>query len=321
MQSVRHLSDLEIEQLVDPAAAARAVWSAFEAWGRGTAATTQRVRASAAIGIASAMAAVVPPYRGGKLYATTDGRFMFVIVLFDVDGQPLATLDGGAITNLRTPAVSSLAIHHLAALDATIATVIGTGNQAWPHVRMLGTALPGLAELRICGRPGSGATHALAARGRAALLPARAVEDPIAAVADAHVIVTVTSTQAPLFPSDSVGDDALICAVGATKHDRVEIDPELVARCATVVCDDVVGSRTECGDLIHAAGTGRFEWDRAVELHAVAAGTVAVPRAGPAPVLFESQGVAIQDVAVAGLAYELAAAGSPTTQPLEEVNR
>jgi len=321
MQSVRHLSDVEIEQLVEPAAAARAVWSAFEAWGHGTAATTQRVRASAGIGMASAMAAVVPPYRGGKLYATTDSRFTFVIVLFDVDGQPLATLDGGAITNLRTPAASSLAIRHLAAPDATIATVIGTGKQAWPHVQMLGAALPGLAELRVCGRPGSDATDALTARARAEGLPARAADDAIAATAGAHVIVTVTSARAPLLPSDAVSDDALVCAVGATKHDRVEIDPELVARCATVVCDDVVGSRTECGDLIHAADTARFEWDRAVELHAVAAGAVDVPRAGPAPVLFESQGVAIQDVAVAGLAYELATAGSAASQTLEEVNR
>jgi len=321
MQSVRHLSDVEIEQLVEPAAAAHAVWSAFEAWGHGTAATTQRVRASAGIGMASAMAAVVPPFRGGKLYATTDGRFTFVIVLFDVDGRPLATLDGGAITNLRTPAASSLAIHHLAARHATIATVIGTGNQAWPHVQMLSAALPGLADLRICGRPGSGAADALTARARAAGFPARAVDDAIAATAGAQVIVTVTSAHAPLFPSDAVSDDALVCAVGATKHDRVEIDPELVARCATVVCDDVVGSRTECGDLIHAADTGHFGWDRAVELHAVAAGSVDVPRAGPAPVLFESQGVAIQDVAVAGLAYELATAGPVTTQTLEEVNR
>ena len=71
-----------------------------------------------------------------------------------------------------------------------------------------------------------------------------------------------------------------------------------------VVCDDVTGSKVECGDLIQAAAAGVFDWDRAVELHAVMAGTQAVPRAGEGPVLFETQGVALQDVAAAGLAWE-----------------
>ena len=95
-----------------------------------------------------------------------------------------------------------------------------------------------------------------------------------------------------------------MCAVGATKYDRCEIGPDVVARCAAVVCDDVAGSRVECGDLIRAAAAGEFDWDRAIELHAVLAGAAQVDRAGAAPVLFETQGVALQDVAAAGLAWE-----------------
>jgi ornithine cyclodeaminase/alanine dehydrogenase-like protein (mu-crystallin family) len=47
-----------------------------------------------------------------------------------------------------------------------------------------------------------------------------------------------------------------------------------------------------------------FDWERAIELHDLVAGTVTVARAGDAPVLFETQGVALQDVAAAGLAWE-----------------
>ncbi|MBI5090211.1 MAG: hypothetical protein HZB15_15480, partial [Actinobacteria bacterium] len=54
-----------------------------------------------------------------------------------------------------------------------------------------------------------------------------------------------------------------------------------------------------------------FDWSRAVELHAVLAGTVTVPRAGSAPVLFETQGVALQDVAAAGLAWQRLVARQP----------
>jgi ornithine cyclodeaminase len=128
--------------------------------------------------------------------------------------------------------------------------------------------------------------------------------EPASSVAGAQIVVTVTAAYEPLFPAAAIDDAALICAVGATKHDRAEIEPALVARSAAVVCDDVTGSRVECGDLIRAAAAGSFDWSAAVELHAIAAGTTTVPRPTDAPVLFETQGVAIQDVAVCALAYE-----------------
>jgi ornithine cyclodeaminase/alanine dehydrogenase-like protein (mu-crystallin family) len=84
----------------------------------------------------------------------------------------------------------------------------------------------------------------------------------------------------------------------------------VVARCRAVVCDDVVGSKTECGDLIGAAAEGAFDWARAIELSDLLAGKVVVPRAGEGPVLFETQGVALQDVAIAALAYQRYVSGS-----------
>ena len=318
MQSVLHLDDRTVADLVDPIAAQRAVDAAFAAWGRGEAATTQRVRAAGVGGgMASAMAAVVPPYCGGKLYATNAGRFTFLNALFHVDGALLATLDGDEVTLLRTAAASSLAIRHLAASHASVATVVGTGHQAWPHVAMLLRTLPGLDELRICGRTSS-AAGALAHRATGAGRVVTEHTDPARAVAGAHVVVTVTSSADPLFPAEVVADDALICAVGATKSNRAEIEPELVARCGAVVCDDVTGSRTECGDLIRAAAAGRFDWSDAIELNALAAGAVAVPRPVDAPVLFETQGVAIQDVAVCALAYERHVAGGDERQPVRQ---
>jgi ornithine cyclodeaminase len=300
---VLNLDDHTIAALLDPASVTDAVGRAFIAWGEGRAATTQRVRSAADGLMASAMAAVVPPYSGGKLYSTTKGVFRFVIVLFDDHGRLLCTLDGDVITALRTPAVSALAIRALAAPDAGTAALIGSGRQAWTHLTMLADELPHLERLDVCSRR-EGSAGELVERARAIGVPAYAATTPAEAVAGSDVVVTVTSSRVPLFPASAVSDRALLCAVGATKYDRREIDAETVARCAAVVCDDVVGSRSESGDLIDAARRGAFDWERAIELHDLLAGNVEVPRAGPAPVLFETQGVAIQDVAVAGLAYE-----------------
>jgi ornithine cyclodeaminase len=299
---MHHLDDATIADLLDLTSVTEAMERAFAAWGRGEAATTQRVRAAASGQTVSAMAAVVPPYSGGKLYATRQGVFTFVVTLFDDQGTWLCTLDGDALTRARTPAGCALAVRRLAAPDVQAACVLGTGRQALPHLRMLAIELPGV-PLRLWGRDPdvvAGTVAAAAADG----IEVAVSSTPEAALDRADVVVTVTSATTPLFASDAVSDRALVCAVGATKYDRCEIAPALVARSAAIVCDDVTGSQVECGDLIHAERVGAFTWDRAIELHDLVAGHVEVPRAGTAPVLFETQGVALQDVAAAGLAYE-----------------
>jgi len=292
-----------VSDLLDLAGVTDVVGAAFAAWGRGEAATTQRVRSQASGAMASAMAAVAPPYSGGKVYSTKQGVFTFLVVLFDMDGRLLCTLDGDALTRLRTPAVCAVALRNLAPTAPTVAAVIGAGRQGWTHVEMLAAEMPDLHEIRIHDH-GPDATEAMAARARARGIPATAASSATEAVTDADVIVTATPSSSPLFAASAIGDRALICAVGATKYDRCEIGPDVVERCATVVCDDAVGSRAECGDLIHAAAAGRFDWARAVELRDVVAGAIDVERAGTTPVLFETQGVALQDVAAAGLAFE-----------------
>jgi ornithine cyclodeaminase/alanine dehydrogenase-like protein (mu-crystallin family) len=94
--------------------------------------------------------------------------------------------------------------------------------------------------------------------------------------------------------------------VGATKPQRCEIDPLVVARASAVVADSVSGSRVECGDLIRAADAGLFDWERLVSLDTLVVDPGRLPRAGEAgPALFETQGVAAQDVATASLVWEL----------------
>jgi ornithine cyclodeaminase len=144
-----HLDDATIADLLDLASVQAVVWEAFAAWGRGEASTTQRVRASAAGGMASAMAAVVPPFTGGKVYATTEGKFTFVNVLFDMAGRFLCTLDGDALTRFRTPAGCALAMHHLAVPGAHTAALVGAGRQGWYHLEMLAQEMPALADVRV----------------------------------------------------------------------------------------------------------------------------------------------------------------------------
>jgi ornithine cyclodeaminase/alanine dehydrogenase-like protein (mu-crystallin family) len=265
------------------------------------------------------MAAVVPSLgvSGGKVYATHDGAFTFVVVLFDLEGRLLCTMDGDVLTRVRTPSASALAIRYLAAPGSEVAALVGTGRQALGPGRMLAAELP-LRQLRVAGRDRRRVDE-LVATLCADGTPAVAAADPTDAATGADVIVTVTASDEPLFASAAVGERTLVCAAGATKAVRRELDGPTIARSEVVVADSVEGSHTECGDLIAAEREGFFEWERAVSLAAVVAGTAAVPRAGErGPMIFESQGVALMDIVAAGLVWHAHAgtdAPSRATRP------
>jgi ornithine cyclodeaminase len=131
------------------------------------------------------------------------------------------------------------------------------------------------------------------------------------------VVVTVTSADEPVVSAGAISDRTLVCAVGATKPQRCELDPTIFARARAVVTDSVAGAPSECGDLIRAVDLGRARWEDVVDLADVLAGTVDVPAPDerPGPVIFESQGVAIQDVVAAALVWRRAQRDTSQRKP------
>jgi ornithine cyclodeaminase len=306
MSAVPHYTEEQIAELCDLATVTDWLEQAWGDLGSGEAATTVRVRAAASGLMGSAMAASWPRRRvvGGKLYLTHPDGFAFLVGLFSPDVGLVATFDGLGLTAIRTAAATALAVRHLAPPGAGTAAVFGTGIQSRPHLEALAQELP-LQDLRVWGR-NRGKAEEVARWGRDRGIPARAVADPDDAVNDAAVVATVTSSYTPVFDGTKLHDAALVCAVGSTKADRREVDGATVERAAFVVSDSAEGARTEAGDLIHAAADGIFDWDDLADLADVVAGTVTPPQPGSGIVLFESQGVALQDVVIATLAHQRA---------------
>ena len=303
MSEVLHFDERRIAELCDLATVTDWLEQAWEDLGRGEADTTLRVRAGDKALMASAMSATWPRHRmgGGKLYLTHPGGFAFLVALFSPDGGLLATFDGAGLTATRTAAATAVALRRLKPPHGGVCTLFGTGAQAKPHVLALAQELD-VADLRIWGRDPAKA-EALAAWANRQGVPARpAGADE--AVDGAGVVVTVTASYEPVFDGARLDAGALVCAVGSTKADRREVDAASVRRAGFVVSDSAEGARIEAGDLIGAAADGAFDWDRLVDLADVVAGRVDPPDPGSCIVLFESQGVALQDVVAATLAYQ-----------------
>jgi ornithine cyclodeaminase/alanine dehydrogenase-like protein (mu-crystallin family) len=94
--------------------------------------------------------------------------------------------------------------------------------------------------------------------------------------------------------------------MGSNWANRREVDDATVERAGVVAVDALDQARIEAGDLVIPAQAGHFDWSRAVELGAIVAGTAPGRTSPDELTLFKSLGVALEDVAVAGLVYALA---------------
>jgi ornithine cyclodeaminase/alanine dehydrogenase-like protein (mu-crystallin family) len=222
-------------------------------------------------------------------------------------GVPLAVLNASALTEIRTAAVSVLATDLLARPGAGDLAVIGTGVQARAHIRAFSQTRE-LRRIRVAGRD-AGRAAAFAARLQPEIaVPVTACPTAAAAVDGADIIVTATSSAQPVLRREWIAAGAHVNAVGSCLPTARELDGATVAA-AGLFCDSRAGLTSEAGDYLLAVADGSAgpEVIRG-ELGEVLAGTVP-GRAGAGQItVFESLGLAVEDLAAALRACELAAA-------------
>ncbi|MEO3474470.1 ornithine cyclodeaminase family protein [Roseomonas sp. CAU 1739] len=212
-----------------------------------------------------------------------------MILLFRPEtGEPLAIMDGRLITEMRTAAVSACATRVLAAPDAQVLAILGTGLQAHAHIEAL-RLVRDFREVRIWGRTPARAQHLATELGA---IPVASAE---AAVRGAQVVVTATSASEPILRGAWLDPGSLVNAVGWRGPTGRELDDDAVLG-AFVVADSRAAVMKESGDLLLAGASVD------AELGEVLASLVPVPTGGRR--LFESVGIAVEDVAAAQLVYE-----------------
>ena len=212
-----------------------------------------------------------------------------VIQLFSAKtGEPLVAMDGRLITEMRTAAVSAVAVRLLARRDARVLTILGSGVQARSHAHAL-RMVRKFEEVRVWSR-----TERNAAR-FAEEFGARAITTAEAAVRGADVVVSATSTREPVVRGEWLSRGALVCAVGAVGPEKRELDD--AAMLGTVVVESREAALKESGDLI---GSGA---SIVAELGELLAGTRKLPDTNSWTV-FKSLGVGASDLAAARIVWE-----------------
>lgn len=289
-----HISDKQVEESSNLQSLTEELLLAFEDLYTGAAATTIRVRATIGEAAASSMSALYPRRNvgGGKLYVYSPCGRSFLIALFSLDGQLLATFDGEALTAERTAAATGIAIRKLASSDARIGAILGTGRQSIWQIKAMNQEM-NLETLRVAGRDPKKVSEVVDWCLKNSI---NAVASEFSsAVVDADVVVAVTATYDPLFDGLTLKEGALVCGVGSTTALRRELDGKTVERASIVVTDSIEGSLIESGDLIQSAKDGSFSFDKLISIEElISRNDLHVPANGIR--LFESQGIAIEDV-------------------------
>jgi ornithine cyclodeaminase/alanine dehydrogenase len=265
----------------------------------------------------------VPPgarYMGAKLFGRGRRRTLeYVIVLIEQEtGEIAGFLDANLITARRTAATSAVAVDLLAKSNPDVLGLLGSGTEAQSHLRALARVRP-LKKVKVFS-PSPERREAFAARFTADLaVECRAVKSAQEAVADADIVVAAARSrnEEPILFGDWLRRGTLVVSIGSTLPEQREIDSSVVKRCDLLVCDVVDEVINETGDMLAAARDGVEFEDKVVSLNHLLSRDGADRVSIATMPLFKSVGSALQDLAVAELAFDKAVSqGLSTPLPM-----
>jgi len=222
-----------------------------------------------------------------------------VILLFEPEqGLPVAMIEAGEVTAIRTAAASAAATDALARRDARTLAIIGTGEQAWHHALAIRHVRP-IDRVTLWGRSPENAA-ALARRIEQTIgievATAGSVQE---AVRGADIICTVSAAPEPILMNGDVGDGTHVNAVGSSRAGPSEIDVALVAR-ARLFPDHRAGMLAQGAEYLRAAAAGLVDESHVLaEIGAVIAGDAPGRTDDDQVTLYKSLGHIVQDLACA----------------------
>jgi len=241
---------------------------------------------------------------GVKQWTVTPQGAQPTIVLFSsVDGRVVAILEASQLGRIRTGATSGLATRYMAAADASVLLVIGTGRQALTQVAAV-LHVRDITEVLVAGRNATKADAFAVELQERFAVSARAVATVAEAAAQADIITAVTNAIEPVLLLDMIGPGTHVNAVGAAVPHAAEVDPALLGAADAVAADSVTQVLADSREIRDAIDAHGLTPDEITGLDRIVSGEV---RATGDLTVFKSLGLGLADVALAELAWRRAA--------------
>lgn len=296
---VVYLNDAVVADHLSIAQAIEDVDAAFRSLAQGEAMNAVRMRMAADAAVMNVMWACAPSVgmMGVKSYVTagqsvTRGTSLMLTLYSMETGEMQAILEADRLGQIRTGAATAVATRVMANPNPQALSVYGTGFQAEYQIKALLEACPTITEVRVVGRDAR-RRDAFIERLAASAKDTQFLEaDAETAASLADVIVTVTNSATPLFEAGWLRPGTHINAVGSNAPGKMEIGRQVLERASLIVVDDLEVAGKECGDLL----VNQWDMSRIGTLGELLVGQRVGRSHRDEITLFESQGLAVQDV-------------------------
>ncbi len=226
-----------------------------------------------------------------------------VMVVDALDGTPLALMNGGALTAIRTGAASGAATDMLARKDASRAAIFGSGIQAATQLQAV-CSVRGIKSAKVYDVFPESAQSYANRMSEELGIDVSVAATPKEALAEAEVVCTATTSTTPVFDDADLMPGTHINAIGVYKPHEREIPAATVAR-AFIVVDEREAAWEESGELVLARDEGLIDESHVkAELGEIVAGTKTGRESDDQVTMFKSVGVANQDLSAATAVLE-----------------
>lgn len=285
------ITEAEVRRRLPMPDAIEALRHAFAAWKAGDAQNQSRRRMTLSTGAClHQLAGQYGNYFGTKIYSThpQHGAWFHVLLYDAATARPLALIEADLLGQIRTGAATGLATDLLAPQAAHTVGLIGSGFQAASQLEAV-RAVRAIGQVKVWSRNADKA--AKFAEDHQAKVATTAEE----AIREADIVITATSSRDPVLDAAWVKSTAHVNAVGSNQAKKRELPADLITRAALIAVDSIDQAKIESGDLLLAD----FDWNdpRLIELKDVTTRPNGVT-------IFKSNGLGLEDTAVAALVYE-----------------
>ncbi|WP_301102623.1 ornithine cyclodeaminase family protein [Propionivibrio sp.] len=295
------LSETDVRQLLTMPMAIEAVEEAHRELALGHAVDIPRQRTRLPQTALHILQGALPEHDaiGYKAYTSNRSGVRFLVHVFSAStGVLRVVLEANLLGMMRTGAASGVATRWLARPDAEILGVFGSGWQSAGHIEAIAAVRP-LRRVKVFARNPERLKAfcvQMSERLEIEVVPASSAEET---VCGSDIVSTVTTSATPLFDAKWLSPGTHINAAGSNSLIRREVSEDVLSVTSLIVVDSMESALKEAGDLLPMLEKGRLNERTLIELGAVITGRHP-GRSTPAEItLFESQGMAIQDLALA----------------------
>ena len=241
---------------------------------------------------------------GHKSYVVTNGKATFVVVLYSTDGEGLlGVIEANLLGQIRTGAASGLASKYLAKKDSKRIAIIGSGFQAETQLEAIHSQF-NLEKVKVYSRKKE-KRDAFAEKMTNKLgVNINTCESSEEATENTDIISLITNSTTPVIFDNQIKRGVHINAAGGNSWLRSELSSDSMKNFDFISCDDIEQAKTECKELMEATEKGIISWNNVHQLSSVINGQITGRKNSKEITLYESLGIAIQDIAAAKFIYD-----------------